>query len=266
MSNGDLWTANISYDGSNLTVIITDPAEASSFTAINNYAINLASLLGQNTAYVGFTSGTGGGWENHDIVNWTFANTVQNICTYSLSPGSASPGAGLTTGTLTVTAGTGCAWTATSNATWITITAGASGTGNGTVGYSVAANGGAARTGTLTVGGQTFTVTQAAGGGTSGCSYSVSPTDIHATAVGLSSTLLVFTNSGCAWTTSVPSGVTWITLNPIPAAARGRWAIRLWPIPGAARNTTLTVAGVAVTVEQDGPSSCPTRWAARAAP
>src|SRR5271157_4367271 len=166
MSNGNLWTANISYDGSLLTVILTDPAEASSFTAINGYAINLASLLGQNTAYVGFTSGTGGGWENHDIVNWTFANTVQSFCTYSLSPSSASPGAAVGTGTVAVTAGTGCAWTATSNASWISVTAGASGTGNGAVSYSVAANTAtSSRTGTLTIGGQTFTVTQAASGG-----------------------------------------------------------------------------------------------------
>jgi hypothetical protein len=42
------------------------------------------------------------------------------------------------------------------------VTAGASGTGNGTVSFTVAANTGAARSGTLTIGGQTFTVTQAA--------------------------------------------------------------------------------------------------------
>lgn len=76
MSNGNLWTANLSYNGSNLTVKVTDPAEASSFTAINNYAIDLSSLIGSNTAYVGFTGGTGAGYENHDIVNWVFANTA----------------------------------------------------------------------------------------------------------------------------------------------------------------------------------------------
>jgi hypothetical protein len=49
-----------------------------------------------------------------------------------------------------------------SNAGCITVTSGASGTGNGTVGYSVAANGGSGeRQGTVTVAGQTFTVTQA---------------------------------------------------------------------------------------------------------
>ena len=106
MSNGHLWTANISYDGSNLTVTLTDPAEGSSFTAINAYPINLASTLGQNTAYVGFTAGTGSGWENHDIVNWTFANTAQIPATGALSvalaPATATNPVG-TTDTVTAT-------------------------------------------------------------------------------------------------------------------------------------------------------------------
>jgi Zn-dependent metalloprotease len=88
-------------------------------------------------------------------------------CTYSISPTSASVAAGGATGSVTVTAGAGCAWTAVSNATFITVTSGASGSGNGTVNYSVAANGSTSRTGTMTIAGQTFTVTQAGTGG--GC-------------------------------------------------------------------------------------------------
>jgi hypothetical protein len=54
-----------------------------------------------------------------------------------------------------------CAWTAQSNVAWLTITAGTSGTGNGTVSYTVAANNTPdPRTGTLTIAGRTFTVTQ----------------------------------------------------------------------------------------------------------
>ena len=60
--------------------------------------------------------------------------------------------------------------------------------------------------------GQTFTV--AGRRGAAGCSYNVSPTDVHATAAGLSNTLLIVTNSGCPWRASAPSGATWITLNP----------------------------------------------------
>ena len=46
-----------------------------------------------------------------------------------------------------ITAGSGCAWTATSSATFVTISAGASGSGNGTASFTVAANAGAARDG-----------------------------------------------------------------------------------------------------------------------
>jgi hypothetical protein len=61
-----------------------------------------------------------------------------------------------------VTAGSTCSWTATSNASFLTITAGATGTGNGTVTYAVAANTGAARTGTITVAGTVLTISQSA--------------------------------------------------------------------------------------------------------
>ncbi|HEX8557267.1 MAG TPA: M36 family metallopeptidase [Pyrinomonadaceae bacterium] len=87
-------------------------------------------------------------------------------CSFSISPSSASFAAAGGSGTVTVTAGAGCGWTAASNAGFIGVTAGASGSGSGTVTYSVGANTGTtSRTGTLTIAGQTFTVTQA---GTSG--------------------------------------------------------------------------------------------------
>jgi len=54
----------------------------------------------------------------------------------------------------------GCSWTATSNASFITITSGSSGSGAGQVSYSLAANTGGTRIGTITAAGLTFTVTQ----------------------------------------------------------------------------------------------------------
>lgn len=61
-----------------------------------------------------------------------------------------------------VTTNAGCGWTAASNAAFVTITSGSAGTGNGTVGLSIAENTGDARTATLTVAGQSVTITQAA--------------------------------------------------------------------------------------------------------
>ncbi|HVG29516.1 MAG TPA: M12 family metallo-peptidase [Pyrinomonadaceae bacterium] len=65
--------------------------------------------------------------------------------------------------------------TSSGGTSWINITSGASGTGNGVVNYTVAANGGTSqRTGTITVNGQVHNITQAGTGG--GCpSTPISP-------------------------------------------------------------------------------------------
>jgi len=83
-------------------------------------------------------------------------------CSNSISPLNQScSSSGLTRDQVTVTA-TGCGWTAVSQDSWITITSGSSGSANGTVTFSVAANTSAvSRAGTLTIAGKTFTVTQA---------------------------------------------------------------------------------------------------------
>jgi len=86
-------------------------------------------------------------------------------CTYSLNQTSQSFGASGGSSSFGVSTAAGCAWTAVSNSNWITTSS--TGTGNGTVNYFVAANNGAARTGSITVNGQTFSVSQNAGGG--GC-------------------------------------------------------------------------------------------------
>ncbi|OFW22600.1 MAG: hypothetical protein A3G21_24605 [Acidobacteria bacterium RIFCSPLOWO2_12_FULL_66_21] len=86
-------------------------------------------------------------------------------CSFSLSASTAtSPFTG-GSGSIVVTAGATCgAWSAASNASFITIVSGASGTGSGTVSYLVAGNpSGQPRTGTLTVAGLVFTVTQSGG-------------------------------------------------------------------------------------------------------
>ena len=84
-------------------------------------------------------------------------------CTYSLNSSTASVGPGASSGTVNVLADGGCSWTASSNASWLTISSGSSGSGDGTVNYSFAANtASTGRSGTLTIAGQTFTVTQAA--------------------------------------------------------------------------------------------------------
>lgn len=106
-------------------------------------------------------AGVTGGDAFFDITDADFAISNVGGCTFSLTPTLFNAPAGGASGTVSVTAGAGCAWTATSNAPWVTITSGASGVGNGTVAYTVAANPGPARSGTLTIAGQSFAVNQA---------------------------------------------------------------------------------------------------------
>jgi hypothetical protein len=89
-----------------------------------------------------------------------------NSCSYSVTPTSVSVAAIGGPSAVSVTSGTSCSWTAVSHVAWITITSGGSGSGIGGVNYTVAANTGVARTGTLTVAGQTVTFSQAAGNST----------------------------------------------------------------------------------------------------
>lgn len=80
----------------------------------------------------------------------------------TISPeGQSFPAAG-GAGTITVESAAGCPWQATTTDDWITITSGAGGTGSGTVDFTVAANAGGARTGSIVIGGLRFTVTQGA--------------------------------------------------------------------------------------------------------
>ena len=68
-------------------------------------------------------------------------------CTYSLSANSSSIGSSAGSSSFNVVAPTGCAWSVTNDSTFITITDGSSGSGNGTVAYSFTANSGAGRSG-----------------------------------------------------------------------------------------------------------------------
>jgi len=86
---------------------------------------------------------------------------TQGTCTFTLSgAGQAFPATG-GTGNVTVNTSNVCSWSATSSESWATIVSGTSGTGTGVVMYQVAANTtGQTRTATLTIGRQTFIVTQ----------------------------------------------------------------------------------------------------------
>ncbi len=88
--------------------------------------------------------------------------TLDGSCSFTFSATSVMPAATpAITGSINVMSDAGCGWTASSSDAWLTITSGGSGTGDGTLNYSIAANPSPnPRTGTITIAGQPFTVTQ----------------------------------------------------------------------------------------------------------
>ncbi len=83
----------------------------------------------------------------------------ETVCNFSITPTSQSFPSSGGNGFTNVTTQSGCNWSAVSNAQWITTAS--NGSGNGSVGFSVNANTGVVRTGTITVAGQILTITQA---------------------------------------------------------------------------------------------------------
>jgi len=82
-------------------------------------------------------------------------------CTFSLSQSNPSFNTTGGTGNVTVTTSNGCAWSATSSASWVVVVSGGSQTGTGVVVYQVAPNPtGQARSASLSIGGQTLSINQ----------------------------------------------------------------------------------------------------------
>ncbi len=168
-------------------------------------------------------------------------------CTYSISPTtSGSLGAAATTATITVTALAGCAWTTEDSLSWATVTSG-SGAGNGTVEYSVTANvSSAARTGTMTVAGQAYTVNQAGS-----CTGTITPA---------SDTTLAYTTGNFSVAVTAPAGCTWLTSDTLSWATiisgasgsgNGKVSFNVAANPDTtARTGTVTIAGQAFTITQ----------------
>lgn len=83
-------------------------------------------------------------------------------CTYAISPGGQGFTASGGSGTVTITAPAGCAWSAANTLPFVAYSGASSGSGSGVLSFSVAANAGADRSGTFTVAGLSFDVEQQA--------------------------------------------------------------------------------------------------------
>jgi hypothetical protein len=153
--------------------------------------------------------------KNVGWTDWTHRGAPSS-CSYSLSGTSATvPAVGGGT-QVSVTTGSGCAWTASSNASWVTLSS-QGGTGNGTVVATIAANTStSARTGIVTAAGRTFTVNQEGAAAPSGVSAPTSPAPASGAASVSTTPTLSWTCAGAA-SYAVRLG----TSNPPPQVATG---------------------------------------------
>ena len=181
------------------------------------------------------------------IAGKDFYITQEGPCTTAVNPVASTFSAAGGTGSLELSTGAGCAWTASTFSPWITINTAISGSGPTVLDYTVAANTGASiRAGQILIGGQIFIVSQDAP-----CTPTVSPQNQQVSASGGGFSASISIGAGCPW--SAATADSWITLTP-PAGGTGSGTLNYTVAanPGSARSGIITVAGKSLIVNQDG--------------
>ena len=70
LRSGDVFDVVMVYNGTTLAVTIIDTS--TNVSASQSYTVNIPSIVGGNTAYVGLTGATGGQVSTQDILNWEY--------------------------------------------------------------------------------------------------------------------------------------------------------------------------------------------------
>lgn len=181
---------------------------------------------------------------------------AQSGCTLTLNPQSRSWNkfGGVASFDVT-TSNNSCDRTATPNVPWLTITQNQTGAGNARVAYRVAANTGAARTGTITVtsGDSTLTFTVQQEADPCPGALTLSPTSANWNEFGgLSSFNVTSTSATCDW--QATANVPWLTVTQGAGQGNGQVVYRVAANDaGTGRRTgTISVGDRTFTVTQDG--------------
>jgi len=171
-------------------------------------------------------------------------NQLGAPCTNSINPTSITLGDVAFTGLMvTVSSPVGCSWTSTTNANWLQITNGSSGNGNGAVTYSVSQFGGGSRNGTMTIAGQTFTVTQV------NCSATLSPNKQDVPEEGGTFSVSVTTQLGCEW--QAIESLSWVTVTSgSTGTGSGTVTYTVSSNTGKDRSGAIAIAGKNLTIDQ----------------
>ena len=102
LQTSDIFAVHISYDGTNLTMTITDTTNTND-TFTTSWPINVPGTVGGNTAYVGFTGGTGHYTLVQDILNWTYVSNATSAPTTATPVISPATGTYSSAQTVTIT-------------------------------------------------------------------------------------------------------------------------------------------------------------------
>jgi len=82
LNNGSIWYAWVDYNGvSDLLEVRLSTTSSRPLSALSSTTVDLTSVLGSTDAYVGFTSGTGAAFNDHDILSWEFRDDYSPIRT-----------------------------------------------------------------------------------------------------------------------------------------------------------------------------------------
>ena len=100
LHSGDVFRVHMTYDGTNLTMTITDATTAATFT--QTWAVNIPSTVGATTAFAGFTGATGGYTANQNILSWTMTSSSGGGGTVATPTFSPAPGTYLGTQTVSL--------------------------------------------------------------------------------------------------------------------------------------------------------------------
>jgi hypothetical protein len=74
LNGGNPLNVTFAYDGTTLKMTITDTKTKASFS--HNWAIDIPTTVGGNTAYVGFTGATGYSNALQNLLSWTFSSST----------------------------------------------------------------------------------------------------------------------------------------------------------------------------------------------
>lgn len=81
------WHAWLNYDNvSKVIDVYLNDENIFPEAASMSYTADLATILGTNQVYAGFTSATGGAYTNHDLLSWEFSNEKNGTSSFKAVP------------------------------------------------------------------------------------------------------------------------------------------------------------------------------------